>query len=116
MHGHEVAAAVGIPVVVPIRWGYGGLAKLPVLCRVGLPAFVEITSRGVDAVVETLPLHVAELTRGLIPSALTGTRAIRLRHQRLKTSGNRWQRGTQQCEGNGRCYESKFHNWRSPRS
>ena len=68
VHGHEVAAAKGVAVVVAIRRRNGGLAELAVLCGIRPPAHVIVAAGGINAVMEALTLYVAILAGWLVPA------------------------------------------------
>ncbi len=69
MHARIVAAAEAFAVVIAHSTIHMGMAVLFVIGRVGATVMIEIPARSLNAIMETLPLHVAELRRRLIPSS-----------------------------------------------
>jgi hypothetical protein len=95
--GRVVAATEAVAIGVADRWGNRGMAEFSPSSRVGLFAPVEIVAGGFDAIVEALPLNVAEFRRGRIPAA-----TIR-RRRGWAAARRRWRWAVLCREKDGRC-------------
>jgi hypothetical protein len=109
--GRVVAATEAVAIGVADRWGNRGTAELSPSSRVGLSAPVEIVAGGFDAIVEALPLNVAEFRWGRIPAAARrrwGWAAARRRWRWAVLGREKDGR----CQGKGKrhkCESTEFH-------